>query len=199
MVTKTYIEQKADQEQDITRWFKDHKATFTKIKAGWRDRHRHDMTVLDWQEPGTSVYYIRYVFDGCNMYVSGDLGHAVFRFTQKAIPERIAGYSLSYFYEKMTAYSDSREDFNKTKALEYVDELILDYENDEQEFDREAYDEFRRIIDDCTTMREYHYHLASFDYHRLGNDSWEWISNVGVCTPLRVRAYLIGLQMATGK
>lgn len=73
MTTKTYIEEKADKETQIRDgWFKNHKAYLSEFG---------DIKVLEWREPDTIMMYVRYVFDGSCMYVSGDLGEAVFRFT----------------------------------------------------------------------------------------------------------------------
>ncbi|WP_410745825.1 hypothetical protein, partial [Clostridium neonatale] len=53
-------------------WFKDHKAVLTK---------HGDLEVLDWRRPGTCCYAVRYVFDGCHMYITGDIGEALFNLT----------------------------------------------------------------------------------------------------------------------
>ena len=75
-------------------WFKDHKATLTK---------HGDLEVLDWRKPGTSNYAVRYIFDGYRMYVSGDIGEAVFNLTWKADINSFNGLHIGYFVEKMAA------------------------------------------------------------------------------------------------
>ena len=152
--------------------------------------------MLDWQEPGTGMFYVRYVFDRNNMYVSGDLGEAVFRFTEKAIPERIARYNLDYFCEKLRAFCDPKEDFSQVKAVEYLKEMVIDHEIDTN---ASTYQELINIIEDCGSYDEYHVAMASFDYYKMGNDAWEWLGKLGSATPMRLRAYLIGIQMAMGK
>ena len=193
MMTKiiTYAEEKEHQENEIkNNWFKNHKPTIRHYLCGVSD----GITVLDWQEPGTGIFYVRYVFDRNSMYVSGDLGEAVFRFTEIAIPERIARYNLDYFCEKLGAFCDPERDFSRQKAREYIEERITDYEN--EKYDKEAYTNLLNIVEDCESIDAYHIALADFDYCRIGNDAWEWISEIGSVIPMRLRSYLIGIQMA---
>ncbi len=70
-------------------WFKDHKATL--------ETHG-DITVLDWKRPGSNFYYCRYVFDGHRVYISGDIGEAVFLLTWKAGIDAFNKISVHYFH-----------------------------------------------------------------------------------------------------
>ena len=191
MITETYVEEMSRQADEIMgHWFKDHKAALNQYG---------EIVVLNWQEPGTGIFMVRYVCDRNNMYVSGDLGEAVFRFTEKAIPERIARYDLGYFCEKLRAFCDPIRDFNRLKAKEYVDEVLREHNEDGYEYDKSAFDELLGIIGDCESMEAYHAALFSFDYYRLGSDSWEWVSEIGSAIPMRLQSYLLGLKMAMSK
>ena len=66
---------KISSEQSIRNNFRDHIATLTE---------HGDLKILEWEKPGTSFYYVRYVFDGNRIYITGDLGEAVFCLTWKA-------------------------------------------------------------------------------------------------------------------
>ena len=191
MVTNTYAKEKEQQIDEIkNHWFKDHNPTFNEFGG---------LTVLDWRKPETGIYSVRYVFDGCNMYVSGDLGDAVFRFTEKAFPERIARYNLDYFCEKLRAFSDAKRDFNQLEANQRLSERINEWENDCIVYDKEACDDLRREIDDSSSIDEFRINMAGFDYYRLGDDAWEWLGEMGSVIPMRLQSYLIGIQMAVGK
>jgi len=191
MNKKTYKEEKEYQIDEIkNHWFKEHKASISECG---------DLVVLNWRQPETIIYSVRYVFDRGNMYVSGDLGQAVFSFTEKAIPGRIARYSLDYFCEKLSAFSDPKRDFDQLRANEYLNERICEWQAEGITYDKEACDELRGIIGDCSSDENYHIALASLDYYRLGNDSYEWIGGIGSVIPMRLQAYLIGIQMAVDK
>lgn len=79
------------------------------IREEWFDKHIATLTqhgslqVLDWREPGTNCYYCRYVFDGYRMYVSGDIGEAVFNLTWKADVHSFDKVHLEYFHGKIAA------------------------------------------------------------------------------------------------
>jgi hypothetical protein len=181
-----------DNETEIREnWFKDHKAVLTK---------HGDLEVLDWCKPETNIFAVRYVFDGYKMYVSGDLGAAVFRFTQPVNPFCLSGYNLDYFEEKMVAFQDAHRDFNKDTARAYLNEWRKERSEEDKGFSHKTWAEARQelynIVDDCSTIKEWEIHLNSFDVSRLGNDAWEWVSGIGDEIPMRVQSYLIGLKMA---
>jgi hypothetical protein len=182
---KTYTEEKECQIKEIKEnWFKEHIATITELRG---------ITILDWKQHDSVIFSIRYVFDGYNMYITGDLGEAIFRFTEKAVPERIASYNLSYFHEKLRAFCDSKYDFDRTKAKETLDYIL----NGREDIDNSIYKELRRIIEDSDSVDSYRINLANLDIYKLDNDAWEWVGTLGNVIPIRVQAYLIGLQMAT--
>lgn len=132
------------------------------------------------------------------MIIKGDLGEAVFRFTEKATPERIAGYNLGYFCEKLRAFTDSKDDFSRIKANQYLDEMLKEFNLCNAEYDKDAFQELRSIIDDSETYEDYRFKVFNFDYYRLGDSAWEWVGNLGSTTPMRLMAYLIGIKLAMG-
>ena len=189
---KTYSEIVADQQNEITgHWFKNHRANFETFSP--------NLSTLTWREEGTLIFFVRYIFDGANMYISGDLGEAVFRFTEKAVPERIAHYNLDYFCEKLRALNNPTRDFSCEYANEYLDMILKDYEDENVEYDKGAFAELRRIIDNSTRVNDFHRELYDFDYYRIGNDAWEWLSDIGSVIPMQLRAYLEGIKMAVAQ
>jgi hypothetical protein len=173
-------------EEEIKRWFKDHVATLTKCG---------DIEVLDWRKSDTCIFAVRYVFDGCHMYVSGDLGEAVFRFTEKACLDRIATYSLDYFDEKMRAFCDAERDFDRGEAKKGLDYWKQNWEDEDVHVDK-VYNELLAMVDDCSSVKEWECKLYDYDINKVGYDSWEWLPGVGSVIPMRVESYLIGLKMA---
>lgn len=89
-------------------WFPDHKATVTQ---------QGDLKVLTWKKDGTMMYGVRYVFDGSRMYVTGDLGEALFCFTELVNVHTFVDYHLDYFEEKLRAYHEDKREFNSDKAV----------------------------------------------------------------------------------
>ena len=107
---------KRNVEQEIKEnWFKNHTATL--------EQHG-DLEVLIWREPGTACYSCRYVFDGDKMYISGDIGEAVFWLTWKANVHSFNGKHIGYFFEKLRAYNGDKHDFNNEKAIKQLREWL---------------------------------------------------------------------------
>jgi hypothetical protein len=189
------VQQKGDKQmQNVEleireRWFPNHEAIYTE---------HGDLKVLDWKQKGTIAYYIRYVFDGCRMYVSGDLGEAVFCFTEKADVHIQSQYSLGYFESKLEAYSEDRRDFNSEKAVKRLREWLNELKESGVEYD---HDEMRELFEetrDCSSKEHWCHIVNSHDFiSDLDPDYWEWMYDIGDEIPLRIQAYLIGLKMAS--
>ena len=173
-----------DKEMIMEEWFKYHKAKIIQ---------EEDIKVLEWRKPGSGYYGVTYIFNGFYMFVSGDLGDAVFRFTEQARPERIANYPLSYFEEKMTAYHEPAKDFNPDKAKKYLEEMK---QENEELFPDDTYEELLKLADSCHSVAGWVDRLSYDGYMDTISDSWEWLPKIGNETPSRVKAYLIGLKMA---
>lgn len=181
-------------------WFPDHVATLTQ---------HGDLQVLDWKKPGTICYYCRFVFDGYKMYISGDIGEAVFDLTWKANVYSFNGISTDYFMEKMRAFSDDRYDYDGKKAASYLkewlEEHIEDMEFNSEEDKEEFLENFNELIKDaecCDTEDRWGYEYVNekwsdFIPDEIDADYWEWIYHIGRVTPHRILGYIVALQMAS--
>lgn len=179
-----------DQDQEIrSHWFKDHQATY---------EEHGDLKVLQWKKPGTIYYMVRYVFDGCKMYVSGDLGEAVFCFTEKADLFRQCKYSLYYFEVKLTAFSEDRRGFDSDQAIQRLREWLKEIKEDEAIYDHDSMRELFEEARSCNSKSEW---AGIVNQHsdfisELDCNYWEWFYNIGDVIPIRIRSYLVGLKMA---
>lgn len=180
-----------NKEQEIREsWFGRHVATLTK---------HGDLEVLDWKRPGSSFYYCRYVFDGNKIYISGDIGEAVFELTWKADVHSFSNISINYFEEKMAAYHEGRRDFNGDKAAKRLREWVKGLKDDDIEYD---HDEMKELFDEARSRdRKWEWvemvHKHDEFISNLDCDYWEWMFNCGDEIPWRIHGYLIGLQMAS--
>lgn len=171
-------------------WFSDHKA----------DLQEHgDLKVLVWKKPGTSMYYCRYVFDGSRMYISGDIGEAVFWFTEKADVFNQCTYGLGYFEGKLVAYGENRRDFDDKKAEKALREWAKELKENDVKYDHDQMRElFSDARDNCSTIKDWHYALNNHSdwIGEIDCDYWEWMYNIGDEIPMRIKGYLVGLKMA---
>ena len=191
--------------EDIRKdWFKDHVATLTQ---------HGDLQVLDWAKPGTRVYYCRFVFDRNMMYISGDIGEAVFCLTWKANVHSFNGISTNYFMEKMQAYSNERYDYDGKEAAAYLKQWLeehiedMEFEDDfeDGEDKKEFLENFNELVADaesCDSENQWAWEYVNekwndFISEKIDQDYWEWIYHIGRVTPNRILGYIVALQMAS--
>lgn len=181
---------KISSEQRLKSNFKDHIATLTE---------HGDLKVLDWRKPGTIFYYVRYVFDGNKIYITGDLGEAVFHLTWKAEIHSFDNIGLGYFHEKLSAYHSDKYDFSSEQAIKRLTEWIDDLKESNIEYDHDEMQELLEKVRGCNQEWEWveviHEHQDFIS--DLEADYWEWFYNIGRSYPIRFQSYLIGLQMAS--
>lgn len=177
-------------------YFHNHEATL--VQSG-------DLEILTWKDRrGSPMYSVRFVFDPKvnRMYVSGDLGAAVFHFTEPATFRNISGYSsLPYFFEKIETatntieYVSDRTEFEEdlgyfanfvvpdnceyyeSDFAEMVDRLWECYGDNGIELDPELYE----IVNAWTFYR---------------NDVYEWIGDVGKRIHPRIILWFEALHLA---
>lgn len=180
-------------------WFKDHKAEL--IRCG-------DITILNWRNPNSYSYYVRYVFDGNKIYISGDIGEAVFNLTWKADINSFTDLSLGYFLSKMSTCLNGKIDYDgeeaKRSLIEWKNELLEEKEFDDDEDKEEFIETIAEIIDaaeSCSSYDEWAWQYCNGEYYDFISendpDYCEWIYNVGNVIPYHNYAFLEGLKMAS--
>lgn len=184
-------------------WFKGHTAVLEKLNDG--------VSILSWGKPNSIFYYIRYIFDGCKLYISGDVGEAIFSLTEKASLESIASYNVGYFHGKLSAFSEDKYSFDSDTAIARLKEEI-EYANGDKESspgeENEHDEEINEYISllyklinasrECSSKSSWGYEVQQ-KYDALTDydpDVAEWIFRAGDVIPSRVEGYLIGLKMA---
>jgi hypothetical protein len=170
-------------------WFKNHKATLTQ---------HGDLQVLEWREPGTIFYYVRYVFDGNKVYISGDIGEAIYWLTWKADVHSFKNIHIDYFTEKLQAYHDNRWDFSSEKAVRRLREWLKELKDRGKKYDHDEMKELFEKARGCSSADEWAYIVNETGFiSEFEPDYWEWFYKIGNDYPWRMRGYLIGLQMAS--
>lgn len=161
--------------------FRNHIATFIQYDG---------ISVLNWRnQNGSSMYYIRYVFDE-NMgllYISGDSGSAVLRFTEQVSLKSVAKSvdTMDYFMRKVVC-STGVYTYDCDKAEEDLKERYLD-------------ETLIAELLECFDLRNGIQLSDKSLMNRLENidsDYWEWIGSIGKEVDIRVILWVVGLNMA---
>ena len=173
-------------------WFKEHVATLTQ---------HGDLQVLDWRRPTSNTYRCRYVFDSSNMYITGDIGAALFRLTWIASVHSFNNIYIGYFKGKMSAFSDDDMDFSSEEAVKGLRAWVKRLKENGEKYDHDEMKDLFEKARGCSRKEEWAGIVNESDCNdfisNLDEDYWEWIYNVGDEIPARIHAYLIGLQMAS--
>lgn len=180
-------------------WFKDHKATYTKIND--------ELKILEWEKPNSLHMNVRYVMDKNNLYITGDLYSAMFCLTEMASLECLHDYNLYYFMNKLVFAQKGEHSFNSSKAIKEIKEQFDLYydinldELDEDNDDCEKVDLLESLLSNAASITEPSEWIDYLkeNYYNLDDicDSYsEWLFDVGMETSVYVKAYLIGIKMA---
>lgn len=185
-----------EMEQEIKdKWFNNHKAEITK---------HDDITILDWREPGTVIYSVRYIFCGSRLYISGDIGDAIFNLTWIATPESFKGIELSYFLSKLSCHARERWYFDERKAMDDLKEWYEEDSFDAGEKSRkeilEIYSNVKEIIKSVSTPKEFEMELVNYymdnSFYYYDSEDFSFISDFGKKLPMCYVAYLLGIKLA---
>lgn len=183
-------------EDDIkNNWFKNHIASLTRLD---------DIAILDWNEKGTVIYSVRYIFCGSKLYISGDIGEAVFNLTWNATPESFNDIELGYFLGKLSCCSRERWHFDERKAMNdlesWYEEAVFDAEERLLKETNVLYKELKSIIRSVSTPKEFENELFNYysDNHFYFYDAEDFsiFSEFGKKLPDVFVAYLLGIKMA---
>lgn len=179
-------------------WFKDHVATVAEHEG---------VTILDWKKPGTNMYAVKYVMVGNKLFISGDIGSAVYDLTWNATPESFDTVNLSYFTGKLSCSSRERWNFDDKKAIEQIDEWLEetlhdiggDEDDEEVEKAREIHEELIYAVGEWSHVQGYQQEVWRVyqSYSHTDGEEFEHISKFGRELPNEFIAYLLGIQMAS--
>jgi hypothetical protein len=138
-------------------WFKDHKATH--IPVGTRT------SIIEWQKPDSWNYGCRFILHSQWLVALGDIGEAVYQWSEAITPKFLAGLDFGYFHSKCRASEvgsrfqswDSDLAFAEaSRILKPADEFIemISKNTDQQEFSSLLHAGFNRGMIDCDTAAE---------------------------------------------
>src|SRR5690606_35118888 len=88
---------------------------------------------------GSFEYRTKYILSGNNIFVSGDMGEAVYTLTCPATLDNIKEFNLGYFTGKLRAYHEDKYDFNEVLAKQQLNEIWDEWDFDDYDDSEEIY------------------------------------------------------------
>lgn len=180
-------------------WFKEHKATVTKLS----DR----VTSIDWKRDSSGFYAVRYVFDGDKLYITGDLGQALYWLTWQGTPASFKNVHYGYFNEKRQCSSRSFFEYNADafdkEVDEYMEEITVGLTEIKRGMYEEMFQEMKSIMEQYPCNPEVQSFVmfnACMEYENadkldIDTEQADFLSKFGRVPSTSHLAYLEGLKM----
>jgi hypothetical protein len=192
MMTKYY----ADRSKMITTtWFHKH--------VVFRQTTDDPTPLMIWRAPDTGICLIQYIIYGGALFVSGDLGSAVYRWSDKLTFDWLAGLDLSYFAGKCEAsetgrtYKEWDEAVAKWAFDDYVDDIRGEYAIDNPEAGAQWWQDLQNANPWAQMYSEFEWQdWMSHDGMSFFSTDDTHLYTVGQVLNLRCQSHLIGLKMA---
>lgn len=183
----------SDYEKTIQEWFKDHVAE-RQLLTNSSNGEVNEMDVLAWKKPDTNICRVDYMFHKVRrvLFVTGDLGHAVYRFGTLDL-EQIAACDLHYFTGKCEASEVGRdfdgwsEELAKATVRPYWQRLAPDKKREYKELEGDD-----SIYDKHEWLMWLHFSGSKV----FGDDELIALADAGKTPHIRCQAHLMGLKMA---
>lgn len=168
-------------------WFSDHVAEI---------EGEEGFQVIYWRKPGTYSFQTKYILSGNNVFISGDIGEAVYTLTCAATLKNIKDFGLSYFTGKLSAFCEDRYDFDEKLAKKELKEYWEEYNMNKLEDGQEIYDGILSAIEESSSMESYHAWLMNvYQSTSADTDFIECVWDFGKKVSHRIIGYWVGLQM----
>jgi len=172
--------------------FKDHVAKITQFAKLDVDDAGCDIEVLTWKKPGTNNYMIKYIVSGNTLCVYGDLGEAIYQWSQNISFEWLSGLDLSYFKGKCQASEVGRDfrEWDDRTAIKFLKDM------EKQEYFKWSDLEYLGGTESLYGSRDWEEWLRENGSEVFGEDYWDWAYGIGYRVNIRCEYHLIGLKMA---
>lgn len=190
-----------------TEWFKNHEVALSEFTDG-----KNVIRVVRFYQPKTIYYAVRYVFDGNHIYVSGDLGCAIFECTWTPLPTDKTP-SFWYLFEKCHAFEGNLWDFDSYVCKSVLRDTLLEPGKggnhtvypEKWDDNPDAVHTFRALLrraNDASTTEQWAHVMKEIDVEEgslsiVDNDYWEWMYGAGNVMPPCMIGILTGLQMVS--
>ena len=179
------------------KWFAGHVATLTTYDDG--------LQRINWRDPQQgNTYWIEYLLDGCDLFVTGDVGSAVYRWSRPAgaFVDFLGGLELEYFASKRECMEGAANHGWEPRLAEA--EIRRYFEDPENADALSVLDKTRDSVDDLVALAAsrdtWSYFLSSGAGAQVfGDEWWECWPGIGDMLLLRIVAHWVGITMAVAQ
>lgn len=145
--------------EDLKEIYKNHRITREKTDSA---------EIITFKNPQSSSYWIRFLFTSRFMIIVGDLGEAIFEFSELINFDKVIQYkNYHYMMGKYNSSSRDRYDFDKNKFLndysQFEEDFLDSYDNELPQNISEALEILKDIGRDCLDYDNYKNELIRYE------------------------------------
>ena len=180
-------------------WFPDHQADFL-YPLGPQDKGTPSL--LTWYKPGTSTYKVHYIVLGNTLFVTGDIGSAIYVWNEPISFEWLATLDYHYFVGKNEGIEGKDKSYRSwdPKALAaHFDEEIKDLAENEELSTEEIIKNYglQDWKDSVNSEGEWLAYLSDlYDRGPLDGEQLSDFHDLGLVPDMRTIGHWMGIQMA---
>lgn len=179
------------QERDIReRWFKDHKASV--LTQG------EVATIINWANPESWNFGCRYIIHRRWLTVVGDIGEAVYEWSQDLTLPFLAGLDFGYFHGKCQASETGRNytQWDSVPAYESVRRFLAEQDAEDHPGENDDWREHLRNLTAQSAKDEFEHAIHKAYSEGLDPECASMFLDAGTVPNIRALGHFIGLQMA---
>lgn len=162
------------------------------IKSNYVNHVAHkNGNTLTWRRPNSRLYSVKYmIVDERILVVTGDLGHAMYMWSEPVTFEWLASCDQGYFRSKCTASEVGYGfyEWDEDKAIQTIDYFASDNKDVDSLL-------IRRAKNHCGNRSDWEQFLHDEGFELFGDNEYDYY-DIGQTTHLRCRYHLAGLRMA---
>lgn len=180
------------------KWFENHKVTVEGCP---------EHQVYLWSSENSDIA-MKFILSEKDLFISGDLGSAVFSFPHNQYIENYKDSLCITFILFLEAHSADRWEFNRDLALLAIDDMTIENfvnlehyymnENELEDFNNLKVC-LKGLINKCSNFESYKrgclYELKSHQTDWLDDDGEDWLLSIGRSMPIHFVAYWVALRM----
>lgn len=177
---------------DMIHYYRDECFSEHEAKLKTTNLNGETITILDWRNPNSGHYAMRFLFERSFLIVTGDLGEAVFELTELAEPVRVSRYDITYLHSKLRCSSEGFAGFRGDYALDEIRENLHLRKRSL------IYQRLRNEAREATSQRYWNDALNSMSEELCELDEFwaEWMPYCGDVYTNQMEAILLGIRMA---
>lgn len=194
MNLETYSDRGNELCEQYKECFKDHVASVIEFEGN---------QIINWRRPGEVNYSMKIICSGANIFISGDLGEAVYWCTWKTSWQNIADKNFGYLLGKLQCVTYGKKDYQQDQCIKDIEEWYQEQMNEYNEYPDGFIDGYKSNLNDFRQRAMWHTEskwtwipfLQDYDLESIGEDFDTVMWKFGEQINSRLYGYWVAFHM----